>query len=336
MVVLGGYVLHQYTRPLLGTTMEFMSTRYVFVAICLLVTLDVPGAHAQQDTTTTGTIIVLKDGTSYTGQIVREDVEQIELRTLGGARVIVPRSEVRRIEQVAGEVVEGRWRAFDPNNTRLLFAPTARPIGKGQGYFAMYEVFFPFLAYGPGAGVSLAGGVTLFPSLWEQGVYIAPKVTVLDRPNVDAALGVLYLTTTKFEERTGIAYALTTIGPPGKSATFGVGFGYGDDGFSPIPAYMAGGEYQFSSRTKLLTENYYIPEWDGEALLTLAIRSIGRGVTADLGFLTTPEALRGDGFPLVPLINFMFTFGGHSAGNDIPTGRRSSRHFSSGRVRRAG
>lgn len=277
MVVLGIYVLHQYTRPLLGTTMEFMSTRYVFVAICLLVTLDVPAVHAQRDTTTTRTIVMMKDGTSYMGQIVREDAEEIELLTLGGTLIIVPQSEVRRIEHVAGEVVDGRWRAFDPNNTRLLFAPTARPIGKGQGYFAMYEVFFPFLAYGPGAGVSLAGGVTLFPFVWEQGVYIAPKVTVLDLPNVDAALGVFYLTTTKFEERTGIAYTLTTIGPPGKSATFGVGFGYGDDGFSPIPAYMAGGEYQISSRTKLLTENYYIPGWEGEALLTLAFRSISRG-----------------------------------------------------------
>jgi hypothetical protein len=36
----------------------------------------------------------------------------------------------------------------DPNYSRLLFAPTGRPLKKGDGYFSDYEVLFPGLAVG--------------------------------------------------------------------------------------------------------------------------------------------------------------------------------------------
>ena len=41
---------------------------------------------------------------------------------------------------------DGIYYATDPNYTRLFFAPTARALKKGSGYFADYELIFPGIA----------------------------------------------------------------------------------------------------------------------------------------------------------------------------------------------
>jgi hypothetical protein len=54
---------------------------------------------------------------------------------------------------------------LDPNYSRLLFAPTGRPLRAGDGYFSDYELLFPGVAYGLTDNVTLAGGVAIVPGL---------------------------------------------------------------------------------------------------------------------------------------------------------------------------
>src|SRR5712692_9592438 len=47
-----------------------------------------------------------------------------------------------------GRVVKGEFQPFDPHNTRLFFAPTARALRRGEGYAGVYEVVLPFVQVG--------------------------------------------------------------------------------------------------------------------------------------------------------------------------------------------
>src|SRR5688572_2273410 len=66
----------------------------------------------------------------------------------------------------------------DPNYARLLFAPTARPLARGEGTFSDYELVFPGVAFGITDNISLAGGLSVIPGLGigEQVFYVAPKI----------------------------------------------------------------------------------------------------------------------------------------------------------------
>ena len=80
----------------------------------------------------------------------------------------------RRTARAARAVAAG----LDPNYSRLLFAPTGRPLAKGDGYFSDYELVFPGVAYGLTDNLSLAGGVSVIPGLGlgEQLFYVSPKL----------------------------------------------------------------------------------------------------------------------------------------------------------------
>jgi len=46
-----------------------------------------------------------------------------------------------------------------------MFAPTGRPLGKGDGYFSNHYVVFPGVTYGITDHVSVAGGVSVVPAV---------------------------------------------------------------------------------------------------------------------------------------------------------------------------
>jgi uncharacterized membrane protein len=46
-----------------------------------------------------------------------------------------------------------------------MFAPTGRPLGKGNGYFSDHYVLFPGFAYGLTKNLSVAGGVSVIPAI---------------------------------------------------------------------------------------------------------------------------------------------------------------------------
>jgi hypothetical protein len=82
------------------------------------------------------------------GTIEAEDSTQVEFKTISGVSMRIPRGQIKELERLSGEIAAGEYKRFDPNNTRLFFAPTARPLKQGQGYFSAYQIFFPFVAIG--------------------------------------------------------------------------------------------------------------------------------------------------------------------------------------------
>lgn len=269
------------------------------------------GAHAQAGEAAPGDTVrvVLDDGAAYVGVIEGETEAELTLVTLAGVQMAIPRARIASVDVLEG----GRYRPLDPNRSRLLFAPTARPLDAGSGYVAAYELFFPFVGYGITDRIILAGGVSLIPGLSGQLVYLAPKVTFYQQEQVSLAGGVLVNTFVgDFDDDDvpvfGLVYAVGTFGRPGAAVSGGMAFGYADGAFSGKPAVMLGGEYQLSSHVKLLTENYVFVGVDEGMLLSGAIRFFGDTLAADLGLITTPVAFDEGGFPFLPWLGFAYNF----------------------------
>ena len=63
-----------------------------------------------------------------------------------------------------------------------MFAPTGRPLRRGDAYFFNHYVFFPGMAYGLTDHFTLSGGVSVLPGvgLNEQLLSVAPSLEAVE------------------------------------------------------------------------------------------------------------------------------------------------------------
>lgn len=191
-------------------------------------------------------------------------------------------------EEAAAEAPEASETRSDPNATRLFLGSTGRPLGRGTGYLANYMLFFPFFGYGITDWFELAGGTPIFPGLTGEVLYLAPRVTVVSRPELNVSAGTLSFFMTREVESgsVGIAHAVATVGESDRAFTGGLGWGFdlGEDSrFASEPIFMLGGELRVGDRSKLITENWLAPGTSDEVLLTGGVRFFGERISADLG-----------------------------------------------------
>ncbi len=268
--------------------------------------------------------VSLRDGSVIIGRIVSEDDTQVIVLTGSGAEARIPRAAIERIERRAltrgaGEPVprSGRFTRDDPNGTRLMFAPTGRPLGRGEGQFSDYYVLFPGFSYGLTDNVSLLGGVSVIPGLGldEQALYVAPRVAFAASKKTSLSAGVLFATAGSDTDRVGagIAFGVGTFGSRQASLTAGLGFGFvtteGEFERADRPIVMLGGELQLSDSAALISENWLIlgeVEWDQQPF-GLALRLFGERLSVDVGVILVGEVLK-EGFP-VPWVSFSYGFG---------------------------
>ncbi len=252
--------------------------------------------------------IVLNDNSKIIGTIKSEDEGKIVFETLSHVEMVIPREQIKSMRRLYGDIVAGEYVQPDPNRTRLFLAPTARPLKSGQGYFSVYEIFFPMVAVGVTNYVNLAAGVSLIPGAPQQILYLAPKVIPLQLKNLDVAVGVLYIVLpTSDAEKLGIAYGITTIGDKGKALTVGLGWGFAEGEMNNKPVFLLGGELRLSYHSKLIIENWFPPESDVK-FITAGFRFFGEKLAADLGFIH-PLGADMEGFPFIPWIGFAVNFG---------------------------
>ena len=309
-----------------------------FCLFAFLLALAVP-ALAQEADTAALVQIELADGSVFVGIVVRETADEVVLRTQGGAEVTIPVAQIRRRALFEGRVEDGRIVRYDPNRTRLLFSPTARALGRGQGYVAVYELVVPFVAVGITDAVSISGGTVLLPEAFGRVLYVAPKVTVVERERLAVALGGVGLGVFLggFGEpaddddvgdwgTAGIGYGLVTYGGPEHALTLGAGFAFAEGELANGAVLTVGGETQLSNSIKLLTENYVIPfeqtttscfpdfctttsETGYEVIVSAGVRFFGENLAADFALWTSPGEFGGDTFPFLPWVGFAYNFG---------------------------
>lgn len=250
--------------------------------------------------------IEMNDGSVFVGTILSEDDTVIRFRTDGGIKLNLARADVLVIQPL--EAGRSRQRPDDPNPTRLFFSPTGRSLKAGEGYLAVYEIFFPFVGFGVGNVATLAGGISLVPGVSTQLFYAAPKLTFYQANRVDLAVGVLVGGVPGESGYGGILYGVGTYGTAETALTGGVGFGFVQEDIASEPVLLIGLEHRLGDHTKLISENFIFPTAD---LLVFSggLRFFGETLSADLGFFSSPEVLGEGGFPFFPWIGFVYGFG---------------------------
>lgn len=261
----------------------------------------------------TGYVQIIKtiDGSTLMGRITAVEDEKIRFETDLGTITI----EIFKIEEIKevpiSHFVGGTYWFPNPNETRLFFAPTARCLKGGDGYFADYYLFFPMLAYGITDNITIAGGASIFPWIGiEHNIfYIMPKIGFGIGNNFNLATGALIVKPPSFDDDTepviGICYGVGTLGSANSNLTLGIGFGYVDWEFDDTPLVMFGGQHRISKRLSLVTENWLSPGFD-QPLVSVGFRFFGENLSVDLGFINTI----GDDmiFPGIPYIDFVIKF----------------------------
>jgi hypothetical protein len=238
--------------------------------------------------------LTLTDGSQIYGRVESKEADAIVFRSVSGVAITVTPSDILDLRVVAGRIVSGEFLPVDSHNTRLLFAPTARSLRRGEGYVGFYEAVLPFVQVGVTDRFSMGGGTPLFfGGGGSRPLWLTPKLQVLAHEKAQAAIGVIHF---HFDDVDGgIGYGVTTLGPAEKATTLGVGYAYSsEDGGSPI--LMIGGEYRATRRIKWITENWI---WrGGNGFVSGGIRFLGERLSADVG-LVVPLVDEPFAFPLV-------------------------------------
>jgi len=268
-------------------------------------------------------IITTTDGSSNLGRIIeiRENEVQFETEI---SIMTIPIAKIKEVNEVSVESIkDGKYWFPNPNKSRMFFAPTARMLKKGEGYFADYYLFFPSVSYGITNNFTFGGGVSIFPGvpLDKQLVFFTPKLGIKASKDFSLAAGLLFIKIPgSFDEEEdeeeddeddddipslGIAYSVVTYGSEDAHFTAGLGFGFVDNEFADRPMILLGGEKRVSRRIALVTENWIIPEVN-HPLSLYGLRFMGSKMSVDLGFIYVFNTDLP--FPGVPYIDFMVVF----------------------------
>jgi hypothetical protein len=248
-------------------------------------------------------VITMRDGSSLVGRIVSVRADSVDFQMAIG-RVPVAIRDIREIRETdAGRMHDGQYWFPNPNSTRLFFAPSGQMLKKGEGYFADYELFFPGIAYGVTDNISLGGGMSLFPTGFDQQVYyFTPKVGMSFGEQVHLAAGLLLAGTNGGTG--GVGYGVGTFGDGDASVTIGLGYGFAGGNIESKPVAMLGGEKRISRRIALVTENYLLPTSDNNHVYSFGFRFMGEKLTTDLAMFN----VSGSDVVGWPYVDFVFKF----------------------------
>jgi len=252
--------------------------------------------------------LILKSGSELVGRVLSVDSTSIRFESELGVTTIAIDGIASFREEQPGYVQGGSFYFPNPNQTRLVFAPTGRMLKRGEGYFTDFWIFFPAFAAGVTDQVTLGGGMTIFPGggISDQLLFFTPKIGIVKEGRFNAAIGALAVSIPEFFDsggRTsaGVLYGVGTWGGSDHSLTGGVGYGYVDDRLADSPVVMVGGETRVSPRLSLVSENYVFP--GGTSLLSLGVRFMGRDISVDLSLMRPTTATDN---ATIPLLGFMW------------------------------
>ena len=267
---------------------------------------------AQNDSAQTRPLerFVLKDGSEVIGRVESETATNVTVRSLLGVISVIPKDQITSRSPVSGYVEGTEYLRQDPNGSRLFFGPTGRTLKAGQGYFSIYEIFFPAVGIGVTDWLDVSGGLSLLPGASQQIYYVGAKVAPIQIRNFDLAGGVVFLNVTGNTDDfdgAGILHVIGTYGSQRAAVTAGLGWGFSGKDISNNPVFILGGEVRLSNSIKLISENWFPPASDVQ-LLSFGLRFFGDRLAADFG-LWYPAGADTEGFPFFPWIGFAYNFG---------------------------
>lgn len=255
--------------------------------------------------------IKMVDGSTYTGTIKEKSDDYIILETPHG-EMKLKTSSIKKIEE---EKYNGEHAYSNPHYSRYFFAPSARPLEKGDAYYQNLMLLGNFFNVGVTNNISLGGGfewATLI--LGSPILFFSPKVGFALTEKNHAATGAFIMgIPDDFGEGgpmnfAGIAFGSYSHGTKDKNFTFGIGYGMADGEWATTPALNFNGFIRASNAIGLMTENYLIPGFGvGSENIYLGIHGIrimGRKSAFDLGLIVAGA----EGAVPLPYVGYAIAF----------------------------
>lgn len=254
---------------------------------------------------------VLVDGSKFIGKIDSVKKETYYISTPIDVLLKIPKKRIKKLTKLQGNVVNGEFWTLDPTRTRLFFSPTAKRLEKWEGYFSIYEIFFPSFTLGLFDLFDLSIGLSLFPTLeMDYQIFFGNiKVVPYQSEKLSVAIGSAWGSGFK-SGPTGVVYTGGTYSVGNNSFTLLLGLPYEEFKSPKRPVIILGADFRTSKTFKFVTESWYYPEGKGELIISLGFRWFEKHLSADLGFVTTFSALKeAIGLPFFPWVGFAYHFG---------------------------
>ena len=261
--------------------------------------------------------IDLLDGTRLTGTIISENdsVIVMELQDLGELKIRKDKIGKMIPLDASLNLRKSLW-FKNPNATRLLFAPTAIPLRKGEGYYQNIYIVGNMFNVGVMDNFSIGGGfdfITMFGRVndgeWNPVLNFNTKVGVKVHDYVHVGAGGLYVTQIN-NFSTGILYGLSTFGSYNSNFTTGLGWGFVDGTFEKKPFIMFGGMVRCSEKIWFVSENWLAPVDVDKYyfVVSYGIRFSGKRMSVDLAFINSKDII--DVLIIgIPYVDFVIKFG---------------------------
>lgn len=257
--------------------------------------------------------VTLSNATTLIGRITLVSADSVRVVSVA-MTATVARREVRTVRAYAATALhDGVLWPENPHATRLLFAPTAIPLRRGESYVADFWIFFASAATGITDRFTLGAGMSLFPSdnLADNIFYALPKYAVVSQPKLNVAVGALMASVPDqggSRRSLGILYGVATKGSRESNLTLGAGWGYVGGSLANKPVITVGGQHRATKRIALISENWFVP-FDNAVggFVSYGVRMLGEKIAVDLA-LGSPVGADKFYFPGVPLLGFAFKF----------------------------
>ncbi len=270
-------------------------SRLIFLSATMFLALQIGYSQNIPKDSTVMVSVEMNDGNEFTGRILSQSPESIELKTETLGVITLPKRLIKTIQPIrTSQIVAGEYWYDNPYATRYFFGPNGYGLRKGEGYYQNAWIFFNQVSYGFTNNFTL--GVGVIPAFLFAGaptpIWITPKISVpIQKDKVNLGVGGLFATVLgEGNSSFGIAYGQLTFGPRDRNINFGLGYGYAGDSWANTPTVTISGMYRTSKKFALLTENYIFDTGDENLfLLSFGGRFIGRHVAIDAGLFIPAE-----------------------------------------------
>ncbi len=256
--------------------------------------------------------IELNDGTVLNGKLIVETDTEIEIQMEDIGQLTINRGNIKSITplEVSGSVKKSFW-FKNPHATRLLFAPTAIPLKRGEGYYQNIYIVGNMFNYGILDNLSIGAGfdfITMFANTgdgWNPLLNFNIKSGFQVADKFYAGAGAMYLTMPG-EFSAGIGYGLGTYGTYNSNISLGLGWGFVDETFEQKPFIMIGGMARISEKLWFVSENWIAPVDDNSyyTVVSYGMRFAANRIAIDLAFINSKDIVQSIfiGFPFVDFV----------------------------------
>jgi hypothetical protein len=254
------------------------------------------------------------DGNVYIGTIIKQDNKLITFKANNLGTILLIKQDIVSMEIVEPEqLVDGQFWAHHMQSTRYFWQPNGYGLKKGEAYYQNVWILFNQFSVGVTDNFLIGGGI--MPLFLFGGaptpVWLTPKFSIpIIKDKLNLGVGALFAYILGGEIGLGMPYATATVGPRDKNFSVGMGYGRANGEWASRPTFSFSALIRTGKKGYFLTENYYIGNESGSAIILMigGRRIIGQKAGLDFG-LVMPIISEADKFVGVPWLGLTVPLG---------------------------